>query len=211
MKLIHLILAWMIAMPLQAGDRDLDQLAAWMTGVFSSREQAAQDESYFHIRLVMAPIWTDRTDGHWLYVEQAAEGYFEKPYRQRIYHVRRGKDGRFESVVYTMEEPLQHAGAWRKDKPLSELSPKDLKEREGCTVFLEKSGDTYKGGTHERDCVSKLRGATYATSEITINKDTVLSWDRGFDDQGKHVWGAEKAGYIFKKEGTVAELRKSSE
>jgi hypothetical protein len=28
----------------------------------------------------------------------------------------------------------------------------------------------------------------------------ILSWDRGFDANGNQVWGAEKGGYIFKKD-----------
>jgi hypothetical protein len=57
---------------------------AWMTGSFSSAEQAAADTNYFDIRLEIVPIWTTRADGHWLYVEQAAAGYLERPYRQRV-------------------------------------------------------------------------------------------------------------------------------
>jgi len=32
----------------------------------------------------MVQIWEERTDGYWLYVEQAIAGYQDKPYRQRI-------------------------------------------------------------------------------------------------------------------------------
>ena len=42
------------------------ELAGWMTGTFSSREQALADpDNYFEVRLVMAPIWTERDDGPW--------------------------------------------------------------------------------------------------------------------------------------------------
>lgn len=200
----------LLAMPVAAGnkDADLERLVSYMVGSFSSQEQAAEDESYFHIRLVMAPIWEERTDGYWLYVEQAAKGYFDKPYRQRVYHVTRTKDGRFESAVYTLPDPKAAIGAWKSDKPLANLKPESLEVRKGCSVFLAKRDDAFEGATNEKDCESKLRGATYATSEIRIEKGLVLSWDRGFDATDKHVWGAEKAGYIFKHEATVAELRK---
>lgn len=198
-------------LPLMAGERDtdLEKLVSYMIGSFSSQEQAAEDESYFHIRLVMAPIWTDRKDGHWLYVEQAAVGYFDKPYRQRVYHVTRTEDGRFESAVYSLPDPKDAIGAWKADKPLADLKPEALEVRKGCSVFLAKQGDAYVGSTHEKDCESKLRGATYATSEIRIEKGLVLSWDRGFDAEDQHVWGAEKAGYIFKYEGSIADLKEA--
>ena len=48
---------------------DLEVLLSQMIGSFSSAEQAADDEDYFDIRLEMVPIWPDRQDGYWLYVE----------------------------------------------------------------------------------------------------------------------------------------------
>lgn len=68
-------------------DPDMFELLEWMTGHFSSREQAAADSAYYDIRLHMVPIWPDRKDGHWLYVEQLMVG--RTPYRQRVYHVSR--------------------------------------------------------------------------------------------------------------------------
>lgn len=184
----------------KANDPELSQLVQWMTGSFSSAEQAAADKDFYDIHLDMRPIWTDRTDGYWLYVEQAVSTSLDKPYRQRVYHVKRGENGVFESVVYALPNPEAVVNAQKKsDKPLSDLSPKDLKERVGCTVYLEKKGDTFAGSTREKECTSKLRGATYATSIITIRKGTVESWDQGFNDKDEQVWGAEKSGYIFKQ------------
>jgi len=48
-----------------------------------------------------------------------------------------------------------------------------------------------------KDCPSELRGAKYATSEVTISKNGFVSWDRGFDENGNQVWGAEYGGYDF--------------
>jgi len=32
-----------------------------------------------------------------------------------------------------------------------------------------------------------------------VTKGRVVSWDRGFDAEGNHIWGAEKGGYEFVK------------
>lgn len=61
-----------------ADEPDLVQLADWMSGSFSSAAQAAEDSAYYDIRLEMAPIWTDRDDAVWLYVEQAMAGMTSK-------------------------------------------------------------------------------------------------------------------------------------
>ena len=35
--------------------------------------------------------------------------------------------------------------------------------------------------------------------EVEVTKGRVVSWDRGFDAEGNHIWGAEKGGYEFVK------------
>ena len=77
----------LLALAVPASADELDTLVEWMTGSFSSQAQAQADERYYDIRLEMVPIWTDRDDGRWLYVEQAAASALERPYRQRIYRV----------------------------------------------------------------------------------------------------------------------------
>lgn len=177
---------------------DIDGLVSLMEGSFSSEDQARNDSDYFDIRLEMKRIWPERTDGKWLYVEQSAAQSPDKPYRQRVYQVKTTYEGRFESIVYTMSDPLRYAGAWKEENPLSDLSPDSLTLRNGCTVTLtlmEKG--VYEGSTEGDNCESDLRGAKYATSEVKITKQGIISWDRGFDADGKQVWGAEKGGYVF--------------
>ena len=178
-----------------------DELAAlveMMTGSFSSADQAAANEAYYDIRLEMVPIWTEREDARWLYVEQAAASNLAEPYRQRVYRVTRNDDGAYVSTVFEIPDPLSHAGAWKSEAPLAQLGPDDLTLREGCDVVLEHSGAArFSGSTIENRCKSTLRGATYATSEVEVTAEGIRSWDRGFDAEGSQVWGAEEGPYIF--------------
>ena len=177
---------------------ELAIVAEMMTGSFSSEAQAAEDESYFDIRLEMVPIWTDRTDGPWLYVEQAAASALDRPYRQRVYHLAQNEAGNFVSTVYEFPEPLDHAGAWKEEAPLTSLSPDDLTLREGCAVVLSRVGDRhYSGSTVDKECLSSLRGASYATSEVIVTDAGIESWDRGYDAEDQQVWGAEAGAYVF--------------
>lgn len=178
-------------------DKDLDLLVKRMTGTFSSQAQAEADERFYNIHLDMSPIWQDRTDGHWLYVEQAVATSMDKPYRQRVYRVYRAEDGRFCSEVFSLPNPEKYIGAQHGDKPLADLSPEKLSVREGCAVYLTRNGNKFEGGTHEKDCSSNLRGATYATSDITVLTDRLVTLDRGWDGEDKQVWGSEYGGYIF--------------
>lgn len=180
---------------------DLDTLRSYMVGSFSSSEQAKQDTSYFDIRLHMAPVFQHRIDGVWLYVEQAIASSLDKPYRQRVYHLFTINDTTIVSQVYELKTPSRAVGAWKNPKPLDDLRTDSLELRQGCAIMLHKSSDGfYFGSTPGKECLSSRSGASYATSEVKIYRDKLLSWDRGWDMYDKQVWGAVKGGYVFVKE-----------
>ena len=196
--LAALVLAGLAARPAAAADDDFAVLTDWMSGSFSSAAQAAADSSFLDIRLHMQPVWTGRDDGAWFYVEQSVGWAPDKPYRQRVYHVHELEDGRFASEVYELPDPDARVGAWKLDRPLADLGPADLSPREGCVVYLERRDDgAFVGGTRGRECRSALRGATWASTEIEITADRMVSWDRGWNDEGQQVWGSERGGYVF--------------
>lgn len=180
--------------------RDLVMLKAYMSGSFSSEQQSKEDSNFFDIRLHMTPVWSDRKDGFWLYVEQATASSQDKPYRQRVYHVQLLNDSLITSEVFEMKNPLRFAGEWKKENPLASLTPDSLQARAGCTIFLRKDmHDHFYGETPGKTCISNLKGAAYATSEVVIQPYLLLSWDRGWDAKSKQVWGSEKGGYRFVK------------
>jgi hypothetical protein len=176
---------------------ELGLLADWMTGTFSSAVQAADDPQFFDVTLHMTPIWLDRDDGPWLYVEQAMAEYPDRPYRQRVYQLRRVDRDLFESRVFTLPDPPAVIGAWRAETPLDALAPGDLERREGCSILMRRRGDAFVGSTLARLCTSTLQDATYATSEVLITAEGMVSWDRGFDADGNQVWGSTEGGYVF--------------
>ena len=179
---------------------NINALVSMMEGSFSSEEQSANDPEYPDLRLHIKKIWQDRTDGKWLYVEQASAETPDKPYRQRVYRITSTREGRFESAVFTLRKPLRFAGEWMNENPIPGLTPDSLHLREGCSVIITLMNDTtFEGSTVGSDCKSKMRGAKYATSEVQISPSIIKIRDRGFDEDGIQVWGAEKGGYIFKR------------
>ena len=181
-------------------DDHLQQLVEWMQGSFSSQVQSEQHSDYYDIRLQAVKIWPQRKDGHWLYVEQAAADYLDKPYRQRIYHVYQYSDQplRFASAVYEMEAAQDYVGAFGDPQRFDQLQPQALIERIGCTVILELQADgSFFGSTPEKACLSDHRGAAYATSVVRIDGRSIESWDQGFNAADEQVWGAKAGGYIF--------------
>lgn len=179
-------------------DKDLSELFTMMQGSFNSEIQSQVDSTYFNISLHMYPIWDDK--GNFLYVEQALNSMQNKPYRQRIYEVKRVNDSTFSSEVYTLNADSLWIGKWKNPKAFDSISINDISLKSGCEVVLKRIGPNhFNGKTGDKSCASSLRGASYAQSEVEILEDKIISWDRGFDADGNHVWGAEKGGYIFNK------------
>lgn len=183
-----------------AADVDVNRLRDMLVGRFDSAEQAQADpDHYANIRLHMAVIWPDRKDGPWLYVEQAAARTSQKPYRQRVYRLLR-KGDRLVSEVYELPgDPLRFAGAGFDPSKVADLAPAQLSHKVGCDVVLSPVEDGFIGGTVGSGCASALLGASYATSEVRIYRDRLETWDRGYDKDGKQVWGAEKGPYVFRR------------
>ena len=179
---------------------DFEQLQSWMTGTYSSTLQAERDSNYLPIILHMYPIWKDNEEASWLYVEQALASTATQPYRQRVYRLSE-TDNTFESKVYELANPENFIGKWHSPEAFDSLTVADLVEREGCAVYLEKKDENYYGGSTIADeCKSDFLGAMYATSEVTVYADSIVSWDRGWDENDNFLWGAEHGGYVFVKQ-----------
>ena len=89
-------------------DRNLKELENWMTGTFSSAQQALEDQTYFDITLHMVPIWKN-SEGHFLYVEQAVSSQQDKPYRQRVYQLERLGENQYSSRGKIPQAMLCHS------------------------------------------------------------------------------------------------------
>jgi CpeT protein len=177
----------------------LDQLSSYMQGSFTSEAQAAEDTAFMDISLEMQRIWPEADAGIWLYVEQAATATKGKPYRQRVYQLQILNDSTFSSTVYELPKAQRFVGAYAQPARLDSLRPDSLNLLTGCDLRLSYQNDTFAGKTGDRSCRNAWGDAAYATSEVTITKDQLISWDRGYDAEGNQVWGAEKGGYVFEK------------
>lgn len=178
---------------------NIDLLVDYMRGYYSSEAQAKRDTSYLSILLAMEPIWNDRNDGAWLYVEQAAAWTPKKPYRQRVYQLEQLSDSTFKSTMYKLADDSLYIGGHRETSVFDNLSPGQLEQLEGCALTLHFDGTNFFGSTDGRSCTNTWGEATYATSEARVYPDSLISWDRGYNDAGEQVWGAENGGYHFVK------------
>jgi len=182
---------------------DIKELYKMMSGKFNSKAQSERDSDYYHISLIMTPIWKEKKGEYWLYVEQAVASLMDKPYRQRIYQLVQIDDQHIESRVYTLKNPEKTIGEWKKKKKAGRtLTLSDIELKGGCAILLSKiDHKQYAGETGKNGCPSNLRGANYATSKVKIFPKLLESWDQGFDTKEAQVWGATKGPYQFIKTG----------
>jgi len=185
-----------------APDDRLKPPARWLAGAYSCTAQTAATGDVRKLTMHAAPIWPERTDGPWLYVEQALAELPDSPYRQQALQLVARADGAIECRVFALADPVKMTGAWREPARFSALSPADLKPRAGCTIILRLQPDgTFAGSTEGQGCASELRGADYATTDMRITEREITLWERGFTAHGAQVWGPTQGGYIFKKTG----------
>ncbi len=172
-----------------------------MSGNFSSELQSKQDTDFFDIRLRMVPIWERTSKEFYLYVEQARADMLSKPYRQRIYKVVREDDSLFTSYIYMAPNQDLLVMKDGNDPVFATFNADSLKIKDGCEVHLtyNPNNNSFAGATNEGTCPSDRQGAKYATSKVELNNTQLYSWDQGWDENHKQVWGATKSGYLFRR------------
>jgi len=190
-------------------DKDLKKLVEWMTGNFDTFAQVNADEEadakYRHIRatLQVVPIKINGlNDALALYIENAAAETRTKPYRQRVYVLRR-QNGKIIVEIHKISKPEDFINAHKNPKLLESLTLERLTHEQGCDMTFQKvNSKLYKGSAGaDKTCKSTLRGATHTVSNTEITPTRITNLDQGFDDQGNHKWGPPPGviGHIFVK------------
>jgi len=152
-----------------------------------------------------------------LYVESARADAMQLPYRQSIlqlYHSR-GKI-RMRTLDPHSITAQNGIGAWVGMWAAKELLP-NLTQHVSAADFigtmdmvLTPGEGGYKGATPYAYPTAS-GGAVEMTSELSVTKDSFTTGDRGFDAEGKEVWGAPAGGYVFKRYDAPITVRRMSD
>lgn len=190
---------------------DIFTYTNWISGDFSSYEQSQMDSTFDDVYIHNVKFRSD-SRGNWVYTEQG-ERVDGIPYRQRVYIVSVASDTTL--IVDTYKIKTQNFYSSKNEsvffggpnlyEKLNLLEFDDLEKMVGCSTYIHKriddNGDVvyYYGSTNENDCKGTFRGATYTTSEFRVFKTEIISWERGWNDDGMQVWGSETGPYIYTK------------
>src|SRR5690554_2627056 len=198
---ISLLLTILTSWSIQAQDLspDLNQMVEWLSGEFTSAEQAQKDDTYKNATLRNVQIWPNATNGAWIYSEETWVSEPESPINQRIFFISEITDSEFSIDVYNLPNKENYIGAWNNPNAFSELAVFDLKFKDGCTLFLFYDGFQYSGETSKGSCPDNSEGSAYSTSNLILVPGEIQLWDRGYNAENKLVWGAKNGPYIYKK------------
>lgn len=138
-----------------------------------------------------------------LYQEQALTNNLSKPYRQRFLQISSSPSTQsVRSLSFRPTNATTFAGWCNKPSVERTLKLGDMGTYV-CSVFLKPAGNTYIGSTPINGCAANYKGAVRITNRIELTPTGMNTWDRGFDADGKQVWGAKTESYQYHRlEGT---------
>jgi hypothetical protein len=194
-------------------DKEIKTIGAWMTGSFDTFAQVDRDEEadakYRHIRAILhvQPVSiAGLNNALALYVENQAAESRTKPYRQRVYVIKRDAENKIIIEIHRIKNQEQVVNAYKNPTVLKNLTLENLTHEAGCDMIFEKiNTKLFKGSSGtEKTCKSTLRGATHTVSKTEITPTQITNLDQGFDDEGNHKWGPPpgEIGHIFIKRKT---------
>ena len=186
---------------------DFERYIQNITGKFSTQLHQSFDTTKGDV-MVRTIVFKRYPNVVWLYTQQGEwwDGrYF--PYRQRVYAAEQIDDYYIKLDIYAFKDDLAYYGVL--DDTSSSLTPEEwlqnipsdgLIKKEGCSLYIYKDNlNAFRGSTNEDDCKGSFKGATYTTTEFVIYLHEVISWERGWDDDGNQKWGPTNGPYIYSK------------
>ncbi len=181
----------------QDPSEELDQMVQWMTGDFVTGEEITLDSVTGQFHWHLAEIWQDKSNGSWIYAELSADNKPEEPLEQWVYFVTSLGEGELSSDSYAIPDKKDYVGAWGDPSRFDDLTPFDLKYREGCTIFLSYDGFQYDGRSNEKTCPTQRGNAYYLMTTFNVTPGIIKYGESGFDDSGKKKWGPKDGSFRF--------------
>ncbi len=179
--------------------QNLDAVVGHLTRTMDTTAQAEHNPRYVGVQMTTCPIQIAEatpSEGIYLYQEQALSESLDRPYRQRFLHIILNADAtRIESRTFKPPIPETWTGLCEQSEPI--IQANELGNLV-CTVSLRPSSLGYVGSTPEEGCPVNLRGAVRLTNTVVLHQDGMDTWDRGFDENGIQVWGAQADPYQYR-------------
>lgn len=187
--------------------QQVEEVVKHLVGMMDTSAQAANNPKVSRVQMTTckvqvqdaAPSERDRP-AVFLYQEQALAEKLNQPYRQRFLRIAPSRDSKtVESLSFRPRPEQMQAwvGFCQRPERDRQITRNDL-GTPVCSVWLKRSGEEYLGRTPVDGCPANVRGAVRITNRVRLWAAGMDTWDRGFDAQGRQVWGAESDAYQFR-------------
>ncbi len=186
---------------------DLITLAQWMAGDFSNYKQSFDKPQQFaHIHILFRPLPFEFFNAIGFYSEQVYDHDLWTPYRQGVHKlIDQGSQIYIEN--YSLNDPVQYAGAARELSILKTIKPDCIQRRYNCSMVFKRDGEMFRGSVEPgNQCLIEKRGcSTYLISDVEITETTWGSLDRGMDvNTHQQIWGSDNGSLWFEKRQSFA-------
>lgn len=201
-----------VTKPFTTLKQQAEEVAALLSGKMDTSAQAIANPKAPNVQMTTCRIeLLTQADlqSIFLYQEQAISTSLDKPYRQRFLQISPSPLSQsVRSRSFKPADPTRWAGLCdsRSDRFTNRTasSQKSVTLNDlgtpVCNVFLKQVGTSYMGNTPVDGCPANVRGAVRITNHIELTSNRMNTWDRGFDAQGKQVWGAKTESYQFRRQ-----------
>jgi CpeT protein len=163
-------------------------LKQWLAGTHRSTNDVIQGRAV-NIGLQILPIWQDRIDGEWLYIESNIINSPNKPFRQRILQLVATPNGLIRLYSYTIPRASDFAGAYYFPQVLASLTQSQLSISNNCELLIElKVTSTFVGETDIDSCITP-EGMPSVTTFFAVSEVNMSFLDGGYDKFGNVVPG----------------------
>ncbi|MFT5880762.1 MAG: CpeT protein [Moritella sp.] len=174
-------------------------LKQWLSGEHHSTNDKIQDRDV-QLALQILPIWQDRIDGEWLYMESSVINSPHKPFRQRILQLVDTPNNRIRLYSYSIPRASDFAGAYYEPQILSSLTLSQLTIHSGCELLIElKDTGIFVGESNAKTCVPRRMGLQFMATFFAVSEFNLSFLDRGYDKHGQLIQGSLENPVTFLK------------
>lgn len=177
---------------------DLLRYIEWLDGSFSSYNQSIEEQYFSHVTIEQRFIRKD-VMGSWFYIQQGMFG--DEPYRKRIYIIFQKNDTTIVTKNYRIRDEIRFD---IRNNNVYEL----LRELTLDSLIYLKNCDSYTYMGLDKNFYGELSNgicpggsyneATYTTSEFRVYENMIVSWERGWNEEGQR-WGSNRGFYYFRR------------
>lgn len=191
-----------------------DRFKYQIIGHFSNKKQVeAGTTSEPWQEFIVMPIFQDRPNEFWVYLEFFSPELIEFPIDQRIEQYVQISRDTFRMEVYYIKNPEKYINAWKFDKFPDTDIREDLVRGDGCDLIIahqDNKPGTYRTVPPEEftcEMLTAQGAARYVDLSFELSDNQYLMWFHFYTSKGEHLKKSAKNGLEFRRVEKLGEMK----